>query len=195
MGVRRHTRVQHSQRISVVDGVCSSSASTILCSTIPTSGRAMGSLYSAANTWSHGSLNTTHKTLVSSRGCGRETLDFLNGPVSDLCTWNWHVWVEDGAGRLYDELPADLICRMCDIWGVHVNEQRRSCSGQQEGGCTWALGAVSREWASEIGLQYVPVAPRVQAEMLELAECLYGDMLRNAGLCAPRGAAGSGAAA
>jgi len=39
---------------------------------------------------------------------------------SELLKWNWHVWVEDADGRIYDEIPETVVSFVCTIRGKTV---------------------------------------------------------------------------
>lgn len=48
------------------------------------------------------------------------------------------------------------------------------------------LKGVTRDDAKKEGIHYLPAAPRVQEELLDAAESMYGDYLRSLGLSVGR---------
>lgn len=53
--------------------------------------------------------------------CARDTPEFLSGAGISLTRWNWHVWLEDAEGRVYDELSH--LDGICAVHGKRVSSE------------------------------------------------------------------------
>ena len=83
-----------------------------------------------------------------------------NGRVS----WDWHVWIEDDSGRVYDVVPA--------MWYYLAKVQGKTMTIADPEKNT-VIEGVSKDHLKEKGLEYIPAPLQTQKILLAMAFRLY----------------------
>lgn len=95
---------------------------------------------------------------------GSETYCTAKDFMSALGSWDWHVWLEDGDGNVWDVVP-DIWHPLAKTYGRHF-----SFGSDKE---TVVMEGLSKAEAKKHGLEYVPADESTQHILFSVAQKLY----------------------